>query len=273
MSAPEDLAIHGVRVLGFPTASRVAARYGLDVDAVHEALLDFEARGWVRRSSFAGSSGWSLTDAGRAENERRLADELDRAGARDAVTDVHTAFVPLNRRFGAVCTDWQIRPTRLDPMAFNDHADWAWDGRVLRTLANVGKSFTELCGQLTECLLLPHSVDPVPRRSARHPRDPTRNRHLTNSLYSTPKDMNRPLDGSGSHQPRIRLGLMRIKVEKSARKTSVGCSRTPSGTAVHCGGAGILTIGWANGWQGGSPGRHEARASRPSAVGAGHHGS
>jgi hypothetical protein len=28
-STPEDLALHGVRVLGFPTASRVAARYGL----------------------------------------------------------------------------------------------------------------------------------------------------------------------------------------------------------------------------------------------------
>lgn len=151
-STPEDLALHGVRVLGFPTASRVASRYGLDVDQVDESLLDFEARGWVRRSSFAGDSGWSLTDAGRVENERRLADELDRAGARETVTDVHTAFLPLNRRFGAACTDWQIRPTRLDPMAFNDHADWPWDERILRTLANVGESFAELCGRLTECL-------------------------------------------------------------------------------------------------------------------------
>ncbi|QKG19868.1 transcriptional regulator [Actinomadura verrucosospora] len=151
-SAPEDLALHGVRVLGFSTTSRVASRYRLDVDTVQEALLDFEARGWVRNSSFAGDSGWSLTDAGRAENERRLAGELDRAGARDAVTDVHAAFVPLNRRFGAACTDWQIRPTRLDPMAFNDHTDWAWDERVLRTLASVGRSFTELCGRLTDRL-------------------------------------------------------------------------------------------------------------------------
>ncbi|WP_242882321.1 transcriptional regulator [Actinomadura litoris] len=151
-SAPEDLALHGVRVLGFPTASRVAARYGLDADAVQEALLDFEALGWVRRSSFAGSSGWSLSDAGRAENERRLARELDRAGAREAVTSVHTAFVPLNRRFGRACTDWQIRPSRTDRMASNDHTDWPWDERVLRTLANVGESFTELCGRLSERL-------------------------------------------------------------------------------------------------------------------------
>lgn len=151
-STLEDLALHGVRVLGFPTASRVASRYGLDVNQVDESLLDFEARGWVRRSSFAGDSGWSLTDAGRVENERRLADELDRAGARETVTDVHTAFLPLNRRFGAACTDWQIRPTRLDPMAFNDHTDWPWDERILRTLNNVGESFAELCGRLAECL-------------------------------------------------------------------------------------------------------------------------
>ncbi len=152
VSAPDDLALHGVRVLGFPTASRVAARYGLPPDAVREALLDFEARGWVRQLSFGGSSGWSLTDAGQAENERRLAAELGRAGARDTVARAHAAFLPLNRRFGAACTDWQIRPTRLDPMAFNDHSDWGWDERVLRTLGSVAASFRLLCAQLTEGL-------------------------------------------------------------------------------------------------------------------------
>jgi hypothetical protein len=152
LSAAYDLALHGVRVLGFPTTSRVAGRYGLQTDTVEDALLDFEATGWVRHLSFGGSSGWSLTDAGRVENERRLAVELDRAGARDTVTSVHAAFVPLNRRFSAACTDWQIRPTRLDPMAFNDHTDWGWDERVLRTLAHVGKDFKELCSQLAECL-------------------------------------------------------------------------------------------------------------------------
>ncbi len=143
-----DLALHGVRVLGFPTSSRIAGRFGLSPGAVQEALLDFEARGWVRQLSFAGQSGWSLTDAGRAENERRLAAELDRAGARDAVTRAHATFVPLNRRFGAACTDWQIRPTQFDSMAFNDHADWRWDDRVLRTLASVATTFRLLCAQL-----------------------------------------------------------------------------------------------------------------------------
>lgn len=147
-SAPADLALHGVRVLGFPTAARVADRFGLRTDDVRELLLDFEACGWVRRSSFGGSSGWSVTDAGRAENERRLAAELDRAGCRDAVVAAHAEFLPLNRRFGIACTEWQLRPTRLDPMARNDHTDWRWDERVLRALAAVDGPFRRLADGL-----------------------------------------------------------------------------------------------------------------------------
>jgi hypothetical protein len=151
-SAPDDLTLHGVRVLGFPTASRVAARYGLDAGTVGEALLDFEATGWVRHLSFGGASGWALTDAGRTENERRLAAELATAGARQAVSTAHTTFLPLNRRLGDACTKWQIKPTRADPMAINDHTDWRWDEKVLRTLASIVSSFGPLCGQLTGCL-------------------------------------------------------------------------------------------------------------------------
>jgi hypothetical protein len=152
VSAPDVLALHGPRVLGFASAARVAARYRLDVDVVHEFLLDFEATGWVRHSSFAGSSGWSVTEAGRTEDERRLAIELDQADARDIAVTVHTRFVPLNRRLTHACTDWQIRPTRLDPMATNDHTDWSWDERVLRTLASVDREFRQLADQLEERL-------------------------------------------------------------------------------------------------------------------------
>jgi hypothetical protein len=152
VSAPEDLALHGVRVLGFPTTSRIADRYGLDPAAVQELLLDDEARGWVRSLSFAGATGWSLTEDGRRENEQRLGAELDRAGARDIVRAAHQAFLPLNQRFGTACTDWQIRPAVDEPMASNDHTDWRWDDRVLRTLASVAGSFSRLCGQLSEGL-------------------------------------------------------------------------------------------------------------------------
>ncbi len=151
-SDPGDLALHGVRVLGFGSASKIAGRFGIDADATEEALLDYQARGWVRHTSFAGSSGWALTEAGRIENEARLAAELDLAGARDTVASVHAAFVPLNGRLGVACTNWQMRPAPDDPMAFNDHSDWRWDDRVLRELASLDTSFGRICDQLAGCL-------------------------------------------------------------------------------------------------------------------------
>ena len=139
-------------MLGFAAAARVAGRFGLDVGLVTEALLDFEAGGWVRRSSFAGRTGWSLTDAGRAENERRLAVELDRTGLRGSVAATHAEFLPLNERFGRTCTDWQIRPTRADPMAVNDHTDPRWDDRVLRDLTGIEAYFRRLGDRLARRL-------------------------------------------------------------------------------------------------------------------------
>jgi hypothetical protein len=152
VSSVGDLVLHGPRVLGFASASRIAARYGLDSGTVDELLLDFEASGWLRHSSFAGVSGWSVTDAGRLENERRLALELDRAGARETVTSIHVEFLPLNRRFGSACTDWQVRPTLADPMTSNDHTDWAWDDRVLRTLAFLGRGLRQVGDRLADRL-------------------------------------------------------------------------------------------------------------------------
>ena len=152
VSSVEDLALHGPRVLGYADAGRVASRYDLDVAQVEELLLDYAAFGWVRHSEFAGSSGWSMTDSGRAEDERRMREELDAAGVRESVTEAHAAFVPLNRRFGRACTAWQIRPERGDPMAANDHTDWAWDERVLRTLAGIETQIGDVCGRLADAL-------------------------------------------------------------------------------------------------------------------------
>jgi hypothetical protein len=136
-------------VLGFPTATRIAARYGLDAAAVDGTLLDFEATGWVRHRTFADSSGWSLTDAGQAEGERRLSAELDKSGSRETVVTAHARFIPLNRRFGGACTDWQLKPAPGDPLTFNDHRDWRWDERVLTTLGFIDAAFRELCGTLS----------------------------------------------------------------------------------------------------------------------------
>ena len=151
-SDPALLALHGVRLLGYASSGEVAGRFGLERAATDEHLLDAEAHGWVRRTEFGGRSGWSITDRGRAEDERRLAAELDAAGAREVATEAHAAFLPLNQRFGAACTRWQIRPEPWDRLAANDHTDWGWDESVLRSLASLGTALERVCAPLVEVL-------------------------------------------------------------------------------------------------------------------------
>jgi hypothetical protein len=134
------LVLHGVRLTGVADEVGVAGRFGLERGVTAELLLDFQAFGWIGWSEFAGSGGWSLTDAGRVENERQLADELDQAGGREVVQGVYEEFLPLNERLQRICTDWQIRPTATDALAFNDHSDPDWDRRVVDELSALAQT-------------------------------------------------------------------------------------------------------------------------------------
>ena len=151
-SQPELVVLHAVRVRGMADVDRLAGRTGLDRRVVEEQLLDDESRGWVRRVEFADLSGWTLTESGRAEGERRLAEELDGAGARLVVDRAHATFTRLNERFLGSLTRWQIRPQPWDAMAANDHADHRWDDRVLDELASYGRRLGPVCADLTDAL-------------------------------------------------------------------------------------------------------------------------
>ena len=151
--SPPDLAVlHAVRVCGMADIGRLAARTGLDRVEVQEQLLDDESRGWVRRVEFADLSGWTLSDRGRVEGERRLAEELDRTGARPVVDRAHATFARLNQRFLETLTRWQIRPQPWDVMAANDHTDHRWDDRVLDELASHGRRLAPVGAELTAVL-------------------------------------------------------------------------------------------------------------------------
>ena len=151
-SPPDLLTLHAVRVAGMADVALVARRTGLERAVVEDQLLDDEARGWVRRVAFADLAGWSLTDTGRVEGERRLADELRRTGTREAVEEARDAFERLNERFLATVTRWQIRPRSWDGLAANDHDDVRWDERVLDDLASCGRRLVPLCAGLTAAL-------------------------------------------------------------------------------------------------------------------------
>ncbi|GAA0924060.1 transcriptional regulator [Nonomuraea longicatena] len=151
-SSPDVLVLHAVRVIGFAEAPVLARRYGLDASLTNEALLDAEARGWVGHTSFAGSGGWSLTESGRAEGERRLAAELARVGGADRIRDVYRDFLPLNTLLQQACTDWQLRPAEGNRLAVNDHSDPGWDAGVLDELAIIGRALAPLVARLAGVL-------------------------------------------------------------------------------------------------------------------------
>ena len=152
VSSPELLVLHGLRVKGMADAATVAERFGLDRELVDELLLDYEAYGWITHVVFANVDGWALTAAGRAENERCLAAELDQTGTRSEVVAAHAVFLALNSRFLNTITNWQIRPRPTDPLAANDHTDPGWDQRVLDDLHGLGREFQPVCETLVVSL-------------------------------------------------------------------------------------------------------------------------
>lgn len=151
--SPHDLLVlHAVRITGFADTPVIAHRYGLDAAETEEALRDAEARGWVEHTAFAGTGGWSLTESGRAENERLLTAELARADGADEVRDVYREFLPLNALLLQACTDWQLRPTAGDRLAVNDHSDPAWDAGILYELAGIDRALPPLADRLGSVL-------------------------------------------------------------------------------------------------------------------------
>jgi hypothetical protein len=145
------LSLHGVRVLGGPSAAQIGERFRLPARDVREHLLDAQAYGWVTRYDFFGET-WSLTERGRAENERQLRAELDAIDARAEVAAAHADFVVLNGLHGEACTNWQLRPMPGSPRASNDHSDPDWDLDVLLQLDAVDQALQIVNTALTRVL-------------------------------------------------------------------------------------------------------------------------
>lgn len=151
-SAPDLLVLHAVRLLGFADSDAVAGRAGTSRRETVRALSEAERRGWVRHVAFADLDGWSLTDSGKAENELRLAAERESVDRVNAIAAVYRDFLPLNARLLRAVTDWQIRPTDADALAPNDHADGAWDRRVIDELTTLGAELIPVTARLSRVL-------------------------------------------------------------------------------------------------------------------------
>jgi hypothetical protein len=95
--------------------------------------------------------GWSLTAAGRDEHTRLVGRELDAAGARAAVTAAYERFRVLNAGVLDACSRWQARRVAGHAVR-NDHADPAYDRRVVADLAALHRRVEPVCHDLAGVL-------------------------------------------------------------------------------------------------------------------------
>lgn len=144
---------HDLRLRGFAQVDELARRLGADEAEVEAILANSEAGGLVRRQR-GEVGGWTLTAAGRARDERDLAAELDRSGARAVVDSAYRRFATLNDELLALCTDWQLRPTGEQPREtrLNDHTDAAYDTAVIAHLGELDDRAQPICADLAATL-------------------------------------------------------------------------------------------------------------------------
>jgi len=140
------LVLHALRCIGFAGLARVAAATGLTEPEVESELIDLAVAGLVTR--VAGDfGGWGLTGAGRAADAERIAGELEAAGTRAAVAAAYDDFLVLNPELLDLCTAWQMRSVD-GVVTMNDHADPAYDARVLDRLLDFDRRAEAVCAAL-----------------------------------------------------------------------------------------------------------------------------
>lgn len=150
---PTDLALvvlHALRCVGAAGPGRLRTVTGLAEPDIESELIDLGVDGLVTCMS-GPLGGWWLTDAGRAEDARRITDELEAAGARAAVEGAFDRFLVLNPELLDLCTAWQLRGVD-GVMIANDHGDPAYDSRVLARFADFDGRAAAVCADLAAAL-------------------------------------------------------------------------------------------------------------------------
>ncbi len=145
-SSTRLLALHGLRLLGVAEAETIADELDVEVGSVNRELDTLDDEGLVTYR-YGRISGYSLTDRGRAEGERLVAEELDAAGGRAVVEAAYADFQPVNADLLDVCTDWQLRVVG-DSRRPNEHDDPVHDERVLGRLHAVHTRVLPILDQL-----------------------------------------------------------------------------------------------------------------------------
>jgi hypothetical protein len=134
--SPSDtaLVLLGLRLSGLAETAAAGSRWAISEAAAGNELASLESRGLVTFRS-GRITGWALSAEGRTEGERLLREQLDEAGARTDVEASYDDFLPHNREFLTLCTDWQMRGGPTGEL--NDHTDAEYDAGVVARLVEL----------------------------------------------------------------------------------------------------------------------------------------
>jgi hypothetical protein len=162
-SDPRLLVLHGLQLKGHAPAAALAETVELPVAVVERELVDLAGEGLVVEREHA-PAGWGLTPAGREAAARLVADEVDSAGARGAVTDAYRRFRALNAGVLDACSRWQVRDV-AGAAVRNDHRDARYDARVVADLSRLQRRANPVVDDLAGTLDRYRSYGPRLRRA------------------------------------------------------------------------------------------------------------
>ena len=151
-SDPGLRVLHALRLKWVADEASVAAATGLTADLVAAELDAAHRDGLAERRNSGRVPGWRLTDEGKVVHRKRLDEELETSGRRDAVQAAYQGFLSHNRELLSLCTAWQMRAGDNGDSILNDHADAAYDEGVLTRLDAVHASIQPVLGDLTAAL-------------------------------------------------------------------------------------------------------------------------
>jgi hypothetical protein len=127
----ELLVLHSLRCIGFVSRPRVVTASGLPESEVDERLDDLVAAGLVTHEP-GDFGGWGLSEAGRAADAERVAEELAMSGTRATISRAYGDFLVLNPELIDLCTAWLMSP---DPKVLDLLTDF--DQRADAVLADL----------------------------------------------------------------------------------------------------------------------------------------
>ena len=129
---------HALRIKGFAKTDVIAELTALPVPDVEGELVGLEHRGLAAFREARAL--WQLTPDGRKAHAEALAKDVADPLLRDHLGEPYPTFLQVNEHFKELCGSWQLKDGSP-----NDHADTAYDRRVIEDLLTVDRNVQPLC--------------------------------------------------------------------------------------------------------------------------------